>query len=658
MYRDRCDNGSVWLHLPAARLGQRAAAAFVATPDRRDACAEHLSPRHLGSYLNGAGLFATAAGDLATAREYLSLSTSRDRDAGDMKNLAIGLQNLAACLGQLGETGPARDAAAEALTCAESANDREGIRDSHAYAGWLAGLVGDAAQAEQKFTAADQIEATDHPEGAHLYSINATRWAEWLARTGRAGPAQALTRRNTDISRKTGWKEDVARYDGMLGRLALAAGDTATAKEHLAAAAAGFRDGDYLTELASTLADLAEHARAIGDLEAAERHAAEAITIAARRGLVPAHCAALAARARIRASQTTAMADPDLLYQGRDAAEAAQRLATRYNLSWHELGALRAHAALDKAEGTDRGWAAKADALHARLVPPGLDPEPLATVERLVATPKAAGKRDRRHRPEPLYRMIADDLRAKIESGELAQGSQLATETKLREQYDASRNTVRDAIKWLTTLGLVETRPGQGAFVVEKVSPPFVTTLTGAGESSDYIEVAASARTSISSGLKVEIQSATPVVASALRLEEGAQVVSRHQQRFVDDTPWSLQTTFYPMSLVERGATQLILPADIPQGTVAYLAEHCGIKQAGYRDTIAVRPPDENEAWFFRLSADERISVFEIHRVGFDEDGNRLRLTVTVYPADRNRFLVLPVANISDVPRRSAMTTH
>ncbi len=49
----------------------------------------------------------------------------------------------------------------------------------------------------------------------------------------------------------------MARCDRMLGRLALAAGDTAAAGEHLAAAAGCFRDGDYLTELATTLADLA-----------------------------------------------------------------------------------------------------------------------------------------------------------------------------------------------------------------------------------------------------------------------------------------------------------------------------------------------------------------------------------------------------------------
>jgi GntR family transcriptional regulator len=258
---------------------------------------------------------------------------------------------------------------------------------------------------------------------------------------------------------------------------------------------------------------------------------------------------------------------------------------------------------------------------------------------------------------EPLYRQIADDLRTKIESGDVPQGSQLATETELRDQYKASRNTVRDAIKWLATLGLVETRPGQGTFVIEKINP-FVTTLTGdlktdysGSESPIYLaEVAASGRIPANSDPTVEIQLATRVVARGLQLEDGAQVVSRHQQRFIDGTPFSLQTTFYPMSLVERGATRLILPSDISEGALTYLARECDLKRAGYRDTISVRPPDESEARFFRLSADGRVSVFEIHRVGFDQNGNRIQLTITIYPADRNRFRV----NMGNVPPRLA----
>jgi GntR family transcriptional regulator len=257
---------------------------------------------------------------------------------------------------------------------------------------------------------------------------------------------------------------------------------------------------------------------------------------------------------------------------------------------------------------------------------------------------------------EPLYRQIADDLRNKIESGELTQGSQLATEGELRDQYSASRNTVRDAIKWLTTLGLVETRPGQGTFVVEKMKP-FVTTLTddlktdySGSEAPIYVaEVAASGRNPTSSAPRIEVQLANSVVARALRLGEGAQVVSRHQERFIDDTPWSLQTTFYPMNLVERGATRLLLPTDIAEGAVAYLARDFDLEQVGYRDTISVRPPEETEAWFFRLPADGRVSVFEIHRIGFDRNGYRIRLTATVYPADRNRFRI----EVGKVPPRS-----
>jgi GntR family transcriptional regulator len=103
------------------------------------------------------------------------------------------------------------------------------------------------------------------------------------------------------------------------------------------------------------------------------------------------------------------------------------------------------------------------------------------------------------------------------------------------------------------------------------------------------------------------------------------------------------------MALVERGATDLLLAADIPRGAVAYLKEH-GIEQAGYRDTIAVRPPDENETRIFKLPADGRVPVFEIFRVAFDKDGNRIRLTVTVYPTDRNRLRI----DVGEVPPRSS----
>lgn len=246
----------------------------------------------------------------------------------------------------------------------------------------------------------------------------------------------------------------------------------------------------------------------------------------------------------------------------------------------------------------------------------------------------------------PMYRQIAEDLRQKIESGTITPGSQLPTELELRERYDASRNTVRDAIKWLINLGLVATRPGQGTFVVEKIDP-FVTTLSGnpktgfgGGEGTSYLsEVSGRKRTPTTSRIRVEIQEAAPDIAEKLGKPPGSVVISRHEQRYIDGTPWSMQTSFYPMEFVDRGAVRLTHPDDIEKGTVRYLAEKLGIHQNGYRDWVVVRSPDANETDFFRLPADGRTSIIQASRTAFDGNGQPMRVTVTVYPADRNQLI-------------------
>jgi GntR family transcriptional regulator len=246
----------------------------------------------------------------------------------------------------------------------------------------------------------------------------------------------------------------------------------------------------------------------------------------------------------------------------------------------------------------------------------------------------------------PLYRQIAEDLRDQIESGTLERGQQLRTELELQKHYGASRNTVRDAIKWLITLGLIETRPGQGTFVVQKIDP-FVTTLTsdpssaGASEGASYLsEVREHNREPSDSPIQVEIQAASGDIARGLWIAEGTEVISRHERRFIDGTPWSMQTSFYPMELIDRGAVRLMRPANIAEGTVQYLAETLNIRQVGYRDWITVRAPNPTEADFFKLAADGRVSMYEIFRTAFGEDGRPIRLTVTAYPADRNQFIL------------------
>jgi GntR family transcriptional regulator len=253
---------------------------------------------------------------------------------------------------------------------------------------------------------------------------------------------------------------------------------------------------------------------------------------------------------------------------------------------------------------------------------------------------------------QPMYHQIADDLRGQIERGDLQPGAQLPTELELRETYEASRNTIRDAIKRLIGLGLVETRPGQGTFVTQKIDP-FVTTLTGepesgpgGGEQAAYLsEVSQEHRKPTVSTPRVEIQVPSQEIARRLRIGPDKQVVSRHQQRFIDGVPWSLQTSYYPMEFVTSGkAPKLLMAEDLADGVVRYLAEAMDIKQVGYRDWITARAPDSNEQGFFRILHDA--TVFEVFRTGFDQTGTPMRVTVTVFPADRNQFIV----NVGTVP--------
>src|SRR5215212_2351824 len=62
---------------------------------------------------------------------------------------------------------------------------------------------------------------------------------------------------------------------------------------------------------------------------------------------------------------------------------------------------------------------------------------------------------------------IADQIRAAILSGQLEQGERLPPERELAEQFGVSRVTVRDALRGLEAMGLIEVRVGArgGAFV-------------------------------------------------------------------------------------------------------------------------------------------------------------------------------------------------
>ena len=67
----------------------------------------------------------------------------------------------------------------------------------------------------------------------------------------------------------------------------------------------------------------------------------------------------------------------------------------------------------------------------------------------------------------PVYMQVAEALRERIESGELAPGDPIPGEQRLAQEYGIGRETVRKGLAVLRGEGLIVPRKGQGWFVRE-----------------------------------------------------------------------------------------------------------------------------------------------------------------------------------------------
>lgn len=76
-----------------------------------------------------------------------------------------------------------------------------------------------------------------------------------------------------------------------------------------------------------------------------------------------------------------------------------------------------------------------------------------------------------REGPVLLYVQIADQIRQRIASGDLAPGSAVPSEAEMVRTYGVTRQTVRRAIQLLKEEGAVYTEQGRGTFVGPKSAP-------------------------------------------------------------------------------------------------------------------------------------------------------------------------------------------
>lgn len=243
-----------------------------------------------------------------------------------------------------------------------------------------------------------------------------------------------------------------------------------------------------------------------------------------------------------------------------------------------------------------------------------------------------------------LFRAIADEIRNRITTGEIAPGTQLPTEPQLIEQYKASRNTIRLALAALENEGLIATEHGRGSFVrdwsslthhatrAERVDRP-------ASSTDAFVAEARDAGFEPSTSFSMRIEPAAAEIADRLQIPVDTFVVLRRVVRYIDGQVNSRQDSWYPMDVAETAG--LNVPHDIKEGTVRAMAA-AGFVESGHIDEVTARmpTPDDQET----LDVATGVPVIVHQRTAWTTD-RPTRVTRVTMPADRNR-LVFELGNL------------
>lgn len=205
--------------------------------------------------------------------------------------------------------------------------------------------------------------------------------------------------------------------------------------------------------------------------------------------------------------------------------------------------------------------------------------------------------------PMPLWAQLVDDLRRRAGHGEFAE--EFPGEMALVEDYDVSRNTVREALRRLRSDGLVVAgrgrRPRLGGRVAIHQPLGALYSLHGAVE--------AAGLTPRSIVRAQEVRRDEPIAAH-LGLRGDEPLVYIERLRLADDEPLAVDRAWFPLDVAEP-----LLGVDLSNvGFYDELASRTGVRLTGGHEQLHAVVPSRAERQLLRLPTG--VAAFAVDRLG------------------------------------------
>lgn len=233
---------------------------------------------------------------------------------------------------------------------------------------------------------------------------------------------------------------------------------------------------------------------------------------------------------------------------------------------------------------------------------------------------------DLRHpSPLPLYVRVASVLRERISAGEWAPGAQIPTIDELRDHYQVAEITLRQAIRILTTEGLVLSRRGKGTFVLDQPHALVQNAL---------IDTALEQFSELDASHRIEIIRREPHASPPTwdwRFGKPAKEYMRIIKRHIDGS--GVPYAFFVMHVESRLFGRLPAGADTKDKIIRLIRQHSRVKLDLGKERLTVGVAEVTEAEHLLCPAG--LPVARIKRVFLNGEGVALFYGAITYRGDR-----------------------
>lgn len=233
---------------------------------------------------------------------------------------------------------------------------------------------------------------------------------------------------------------------------------------------------------------------------------------------------------------------------------------------------------------------------------------------------------------KPLHTQVVEALMGLLEQGIYTPGDMLPSEDALAKQLGISRSTLREALGYLETHGLVYRKHGIGTFVGAPVQVDF---MSGVERLESFRSLAARAGIEVEVAERdVEMVEASPQLATSLGIEPGTNLVLVQIVESIKG-----RRTVYLNTYVRSNFADVEELTEFRGSVIDYLTQRDGLNLSHTRSEILAVHADECVAAMLQIPPGT--AVLHLLEVYYASDGEPVAISLNYFLTDRFHYYLI-----------------